>query len=59
MASNTKLTRETAVLLIKGQAVICPSCGKELLRSRYTHKKQNVEYLCPACKEVYHPTKLI
>lgn len=59
MASNTNLTRETAVLLIKGQPVVCPNCGNDKLCSRYTYKKQNIEYLCPACKEVYHPTKLI
>lgn len=59
MASNTNLTRETAVQLIRGQAVICPNCGKEKLRSRYTYKHQNVEYICPFCKEVYRPTKFI
>ncbi len=57
MATNTNLTKETAIKLIKMQPVVCPSCKKELLRSRYPYKKQNVEYLCPACKEVYHPTK--
>ncbi len=41
------------------QEVICPNCGKDKLISRYKYKKQNVEYICPACKEVYHPTKLI
>ena len=59
MASNTNLTRETAVQLIKKQEVICPNCGKEKLRSRYTYKNQNVEYICPSCKAVCHPTKLI
>lgn len=59
MATNTNLTREMAIRLIKGQEVICPNCCKEKLRSRYTYKKQNVEYLCPSCKEVYHPAKLI
>ncbi len=59
MASNTKLTREIAIRLLKGQEVICPKCGKDKLCSRYTYKKQNVEYVCPECSEVYHPTKLI
>lgn len=59
MASNTNLTREVAVCLIKEQDVLCPKCGKERLRSRYTYKKRNVEYICPVCKEVYHPAKLI
>ena len=59
MASNTNLTREIAIRLIKNQEVICPNCGKDKLCSRYTYKKQNVEYICPVCKEIYHPTKLI
>lgn len=59
MATNTNLTKETAIKLIRMQEVVCPSCGKDLLHSRYAYKKQNAEYLCPACKEVYHPTKLI
>lgn len=59
MATNTNLAREIAVRLIKEQEVICPNCCKEKLRSRYTYKNQNVEYTCPSCKEVYHPTKLI
>lgn len=59
MASNTNLTREVAIKLIKEQEVICPNCGKDKLISRYRYKKQNVEYICPACKEVYHPAKLI
>jgi len=59
MASNTNLTQEIAVRLIKGQEALCPRCGKSMLRPRYTYKKQNVECLCLACKEVYHPTKFI
>ena len=59
MATNTKLTREFAVLLIKGQRVRCPNCEKEDLVSRYGHKNQNTEYKCPACGEIYHPCKLI
>lgn len=59
MASNTNMTREIAIRLIKKQEVICPNCGKERLRSRYTYKHQNVEYICPSCKEVYHPAKLM
>ncbi len=59
MASNTNLTREIAVRLIKGQKVICPKCGRDQLRPRYAYKKQNVEYVCPECKEVYHPAKFI
>jgi len=46
-------------MLIKGQAVTCPNCEKDVLVSRYRHKNQNVEYKCPACGEVYHPCKLI
>ena len=59
MASNTNLTRELAVMLVKGQNVICPACGKEVLVSRYGHRNQNTEYKCPACGEIYHPCKLI
>lgn len=59
MATNTNLTKETAIKLIRMQEVVCPNCGKDLLRSRYAYKKQNAEYLCLSCKEVYHPTKLI
>ena len=59
MATNTKLTQDQAVLLIKGQSVRCPNCEKAVLVSRYGYKKQNVEYKCLACGEVYHPCKLI
>lgn len=57
--SNTNLTRDLAVKLIKSQKVICPKCNQSVLVSRYTYKDQNVEYKCPACKEIYHPYKLI
>ena len=59
MATNTNLTREGAEELIRGREVVCPACGKAVLVSRYGHKKQNVEYKCPACGEIYHPCKLI
>lgn len=59
MSTNKNLTRDIAVRLIKEQNVICPNCGKEELNSRYTYKKQNTEYICPACKEIYHPCKFI
>ena len=59
MASNTKLTQELAIMLVKGQSVRCPNCEKEVLVSRYGHKNTNTEYKCPACGEIYHPCKLI
>ena len=59
MATNTKLTQEQAVLLVKGQEVVCPNCEKAVLVSRYGHKNQNTEYKCPACGEVYRPCKLV
>jgi len=59
MGSNTNLTKELAVKLIKSQRVICPKCGKAELVSRYSHKNQNTEYKCPNCKEIYHPSKFI
>ena len=30
-----------------------------VLAARCRHKKQNVEHLCPACGEVYHPAKQV
>ena len=59
MPSNTNMTRKIAVSLLRQQEVICPACGKAKLQSRYTYKNQNVEYICPACKTVYHPCKMI
>ena len=59
MATNTDLTRELAVSLIKGQSILCPCCGKAALVPRYRYKGQNVEYKCPDCGEIYHPCKLI
>lgn len=59
MGTNSKLTREDAIKLIKSQEVICPNCGQAKLTSRYTYKMQNVEYKCEVCKEIYHPCKLI
>jgi len=59
MSTNKNLTRDIVTILIKEQDVVCPNCGKEKLNSRYTYKKQNIEYICPVCKEIYHPCKLI
>jgi predicted RNA-binding Zn-ribbon protein involved in translation (DUF1610 family) len=59
MLANQNLTREQAVRLIRGEAVICPNCARETLLPRYAYKKQNVEYQCPACKAIYRPCKLI
>lgn len=59
MPSNTGLTRDDAVRLLRGQPVSCPRCGREKLLPRYTYKNRNTEYKCPACKEIYHPVKLI
>ena len=44
-------------MLVKGQPVPCPNCKESVLLSRYGHKKQNIEYKCPSCGEVYHPCK--
>ena len=51
MSTNKNLIREIAINLIKSQEFICPNCGMNILRSRYTYKKQNVKYKCLACKE--------
>ena len=59
MATNTNLTRELAVKLIKEQNVPCPNCKGAELISRYAYKKRNVAYKCPVCNEIYHPCKLI
>ena len=59
MSSNTGLTRELAVQLIRMQEVVCPKCGNGMLVSRYTYKKISIEYKCPACGEIYHPCKMI
>ena len=59
MGTNTKLTRELAVLLIRQQSVRCPNCEKEDLVPRYGYKNRNTEYKCPACGEIYRPGKLI
>ena len=59
MPSNTNITREIDIALIRKQEVACPACGKEKLQSRYIYKNQNVEYKCPECKTIYHPARLI
>ena len=59
MATNTKLTIDIAEKLIKGDKVICPNCGKSVLVQRYSYKKQNTEFKCNVCSEIYHPCKLI
>lgn len=59
MATNTNLTREIAEKLIKREIVLCPSCGKKPLVSRYEWKKQSVEFKCSECGEIYRPCKAI
>lgn len=59
MSSNSGLDREKAVALLRGEKILCPKCGEAELLSRYTYKKQSVEYKCPACGEIYHPCKAI
>jgi len=59
MGTNTNLTKDIAEKLIKGEKVICPNCGKSILVRRYSYKKQNTEFKCDACNEIYHPCKLI
>ena len=59
MATNTKLTKDIAKKLIKGEKVICPNCGKSVLVQRYSYIKQNTEFKCDICNEIYHPCKLI
>lgn len=59
MATNTNLTRDIAIDLIKSKEVVCPNCSQCILVSRYRYKYQNTEYRCEKCGEIYHPTKLI
>lgn len=59
MSTNTNLTRELAIKLVRGQEVTCPNCCEAVLTPRYSYKKQNTEYKCSNCGEVYHPCKLI
>lgn len=59
MSTNTNLTNELAIKLIKLEKVICPKCGESILVSRYKYKNKNIEFKCEACNEIYHPCKLI
>ena len=59
MATNTNLTIDIAEKLVKGEKVICPNCGEGVLVKRYSYKKQNTEFKCNVCSEIYHPCKLI
>lgn len=59
MTTNTRLSREFAIKLIKKEEVLCPKCGKAVLISRRRDHSQNTIYKCPECSEVYRPYKLI
>ena len=59
MGTNTNLTNEIAVKLIRSEKTVCPKCGDAELVSRYRYKGKNTEYKCPNCKEIYHPCKMI
>lgn len=59
MATNTNLTNELAVRLVKFQSVECPNCGGVAQECRYSYKSKNTEYKCLACGEIYLPCKLI
>lgn len=59
MATNTKLTKDIAEKLVKGEKIVCPNCGKSILVRRYSYKKQNTEFKCDICNEIYHPCRLI
>ena len=59
MATNTNLTTDIAKKLVKGEKVVCPNCSKNVLVKRYSYKKQNTEFKCDICNEIYHPCKLI
>jgi len=59
MATNTNLTSEIAIQLVKGQKAICPSCNKSTFVSRYKNKNTNTEFKCENCGEIYHPCKII
>jgi predicted RNA-binding Zn-ribbon protein involved in translation (DUF1610 family) len=58
MASTTNADAGDCRSFDKRTKVICPKCGG-ISAPRYAYKKQNVEYVCPECKEVYHPAKFI
>lgn len=59
MPTNTNLTRELALDLIRGKRTPCPRCGEAALLPRHSHKNANTEFKCPRCGEVYKPCRLI
>ena len=59
MGTNTNLTREVAIKLLRSEEVVCPACNGAVLKPRHNHKNQNTRYVCPECKEVFRPYKLI
>ena len=48
-----ELDRPILKRLWNGEKVMCPKCGKDYLVSLHKSRKDNNDFQCPNCKEIY------
>ena len=48
-----ELDRTILKKLWNGEKVLCPKCGEDYLISLHKNKKDNNDFKCPKCKEVF------
>jgi uncharacterized protein with PIN domain len=55
--------RSEAVSFLKqlwnGEAAACPKCGRLLEHLHQKAKKNNCDWICPGCREVYHTIRIL
>ena len=54
-----KLDRNTLKKLWNGEKVICPKCNVEYLVSLHKNKKDNNDFKCPNCNEIYRTINIL
>ena len=56
---NMEVDRTFVKKLYNGEKVICPKCNKDYLIPLHKKKKDNDDFQCPNCKEIYRTINIL
>ncbi len=57
--AQMELDRAFLKRLCRGEPTLCPKCGAETLRPLHKRRKDNNDWQCPGCGEIYRTIRIL